>query len=750
MIKFSNIFQPYCVAIFVALLSACGSDGTASSNEISHSPPVQISGTKTEVNLDIIGADITSDVVTINFQLVDIDGAAITHLVASDFSVTLAKLNPSYVGNNTGNWQSYINKIEMPGVGTGTLPRMQAILESGSSGAFVSNGNGTYQYTYAQSVSNQPQEIIEQAKIENLDLSYKAQVLHRSGMQLSLDGFKRNVTFDWIPATGKTQIDGIADHAIASTKNCNSCHGELAKHGGARTEIKYCVTCHNPGSTDANSGNTVNFKNMIHKIHRGKYLPSVQAGGEYKIYGYKDNEYNFSKIGFPNDILTCQNCHAGNATAMPEQTPTVNGDNWRDIATQSACGSCHDDLDFSQHKGGQVDDENCMSCHQNSAVAGSISDRHRNLATEASEKFQAEILAVSNTAVGQFPVVQFKVTNPETGEIYDILNDKEWTHSNGDSRLSIGLAWSTKDYTNTGNQSNNSSAVEMDALELAIDNGDGSFTVTSSMAIPDGSLTPNYVATGSGSTFISGHPAVALDSEKPDELTQIGLNNTISYFSIDETNDQTTVRRVNVSTEQCLTCHGDLVKHGNSKANNIQTCVTCHNPRNTDKRTREMAQTPPTDGKVEESLDFKTMIHAIHGSKMRTAPLQLVGYMGYRTHVYDEDKVHYPNQLNNCTTCHVNNSYQLPLRNNVMGSTVSTGEDIKNHDDDIVISPTAAICSSCHDNSEAKIHIESNGGSFSTTKLQIDSGVVIEQCSVCHGIDRVYAVDTVHNIKKVR
>ena len=221
---------------------------------------MQESTTKTELNVDITAAAIAADQVTINFQLVDIDGVAITHLTASDFSVTLAQLNPSYVGNNTGDWQSYINKIEMPGIGEGTEPKMQATLESGTTGTFVNNGDGTYQYTYAQSVLNQPQDIIEQAATEELDLSYKPTVVHRSGMQLTIDGNSQNATFDWIPQTGETQIDGVFNHDIASTANCNSCHGELAIHGGSRKEIKYCVTCHNPGSTDANSGNTVNFK----------------------------------------------------------------------------------------------------------------------------------------------------------------------------------------------------------------------------------------------------------------------------------------------------------------------------------------------------------------------------------------------------------------------------------------------------------------------------------------------------------
>lgn len=740
--------------MLVALVSLAGCGGSDSDSSSATSAlssqvttPLQPSLIKTEVNLDITAATVAGDVVTINFQLVDKDGVGINHLTSDDFSVTLAKLNPSSFGNYTGNWQSYINKIEIPTVGEGIFPKMQAILESAASGQFVNNNDGTYQYSYAQSVNISDSAILEQAETESLDISFNAKVVHRAGMQLSIDDFKRNATFDWIPETGETELDGIFDHAIASTENCNSCHGELAMHGGSRFEVKYCVTCHNPGSTDANSGNTVNFKNMIHKIHRGKNLPSVQAGEEYKIYGFRDSIHDYSNLVYPNDILSCQNCHAGNATAMPEQLPTVSGDNWREVATQAACGSCHDDVDFTQHYGGQLDDTNCRSCHQNSAIAGSIENRHRNLKTEASKRFLAEILNVTNTSAGQFPVVQFKITNPETNEAYDILSDAEWTQGDGKSTLSVDFAWSTTDYTNTGNQGDNASSVSQDALSTAIDNGDGSFTFISDFAIPDGSLVPNQMATGSGNLFISGHPAVASEPEKPDQITRVPLANTASYFSIDETANQAVARRTVVSTEQCLICHGDLIKHGSSKSNNVEVCVACHNPRNTDKRTRLVAQTPPTDGKQEESLDFKTMIHAIHASSKRENSLQLVGFQGFNTYVYDKDRIRYPNQLNNCTVCHVNSSYQLPLVDSVLGTTIDTGADIQNHMDDSVISPTVSVCSSCHDNAEAKAHMQANGGSFNTTQQQIDSGAVVEQCSVCHGVDRVYAVDTVHEIE---
>ena len=56
---------------------------------------------------------------------------------------------------------------------------------------------------------------------------------------------------------------------------------------------------------------------MIHKIHRGGDLPSVQAGGEYHIIGFQqsDNIYGGDPLGkvpdvvFPQDIRNCTTCH---------------------------------------------------------------------------------------------------------------------------------------------------------------------------------------------------------------------------------------------------------------------------------------------------------------------------------------------------------------------------------------------------------------------------------------------------------
>ena len=181
-----------------------------------------------------------------------------------------------------------------------------------------------------------------------------------------------------------------------------------------------------------------------------------------------------------------------------------------------------------------------------------------------------------------------------------------------------------------------------------------------------------------------------------DGMTQsVPVGDVHTFFSIDEPDGTPVPRRQSVELQSCLACHGTLVLHGNNRADNIDSCVTCHNPRNTDKRVREVASDPPTDGKDEESLDFKTMVHGIHAASMRKQALQIVGFRGFTTYVYDEQAVHYPGQLGNCLACHTEQGFQLPLAPSVLGTTVDTGADHTDPGDDTVVTPIAAACSSC-------------------------------------------------------
>jgi hypothetical protein len=155
--------------------------------------------------------------VLVDFQLTDGDGVAIVDLTAADIRLTIAKLGFSSIGNLRGDWQSYINDIELPGIGPGLEQRLQAEYEAGTSGTLGNNGDGTYQYRFAASITSiTDQDIVDQAAAEGLDLSYQSDLTHRVAMEFRNAAVPSNTSFDWIPQTGVSQIDGIFHYDVAA------------------------------------------------------------------------------------------------------------------------------------------------------------------------------------------------------------------------------------------------------------------------------------------------------------------------------------------------------------------------------------------------------------------------------------------------------------------------------------------------------------------------------------------------------
>ena len=116
--------------------------------------------------------------------------------------------------------------------------------------------------------------------------------------------------------------------------------------------------------------------------------------------------------------------------------------------------------------------------------------------------------------------------------------------------------------------------------------------------------------------------------------------------------------------------------------------------------------------------------------------------------------------MKNCLACHVDKhdgTFELPLKSNVLGASFDTASfDMAIKPDgtatidtdpanDVKITPTAAVCSSCHDKREVITHmIRTGGASFNTTQAAIAKGAVRERCASCHGRGRNKDVRRVH------
>ncbi|NMH66660.1 OmcA/MtrC family decaheme c-type cytochrome [Shewanella salipaludis] len=681
-------------------------------------PPIEVSENPTALVPTVTSVTINSAPV-VEFNVVDQDGLPYVDLPSIRF--TLAKLLPSKNGDSSA-WQSYINRTEAPnGVGPGTQETIQATSDSG--GTLENHQDGSYTYTFGTDIT---------AITSPLAVVYEPELTHRLGMQLSgNDQPVANTVFDFRPADGETM--GLDSREVVKIENCNSCHGKLALHGGGRIETKLCVTCHNPGSTDANSGNTVDFKVMIHKIHRGEALPSVVQGGEYAIYGFRDTKHDYSDVVLPQDIRNCSKCHDANDAATPEAI------GWQERPTIQACGSCHDDVDFAKgvdggHPGGvMTDNADCTVCHKEGGFAGSVVASHATLNADAAKDFKWNILNVSNTAPGNFPTVTFSVVNPnQDNASYDIKTHPAFS---ANARLSIDLAWDTKDYHNTGSGSGAANVISFNALTTAVANADGSFSATSTVALP-------ATAVGTGAVAIEGRPAADFDGDNV-YSDRLPVKSEVGFFPI--TDSAAIPRRQSVDNAKCNNCHQQLSLHGGSRNGEVQLCVMCHNPNNTDISRRPADPAMALDGLKERSIDFKRLIHGIHGAAKRENDFIVYGF-GNSVHNFGE--VSFPGIISNCETCHVDEAYKLPLAPGVLASTLDTGPLLADPSDDVNVSPSAAVCSSCHDSILAKAHMTQNGGaSFDTSQADIDNFSVIETCQYCHGAGGIADVKTVHKIQ---
>jgi len=678
-------------------------------------------------------------------------------IVPADLRFNIAKLAPGSNGE-PASWQNYLNRA-VNGAVEGTQERSAAGF---AFGALVNRGDGNYIYTFATDITsgaaNPCPAPCTNADGKALNVSYQPGLTHRVTIQQG-DSAKPKATgvLDFVPAGGAA---GARD--IVLTATCNQCHGELTAHG-TRVDTKLCVTCHNPGSWVAGPPNTsVDFKVMIHRIHynnAGAALPSVLAGTPYTI-GSKD----FSAVVFTQDVRNCTGCHDGALSAQ--------GDNWKNRPSREACGSCHDNVYFGTapdparpyqtvaHTGGVVtDNSTCALCHGPGRVAD-VTVAH-NLPARlkaAAAKFKFNIITAAPTTPGGFPVVTFSVTDPTNGDRpYDIMTDAPFT-AGGASTLNVRLGWTQSGIRDIGNDGSGQAfgqPIGMNALTAAVPGATaGTYTVTSAVAIP-------VTQTGTLRVTMDGHPAG--DVTTPGTFTdRLAVKSVFKDFAITGT---AVARRSVVDIAKCNVCHGVLSLHGNNRTDEPGACVVCHNPNATDASRRPSSAgvlTGGVDGKLEEAIDFRTMIHGIHAGQasnggFREKGITIYGFSGAN----DYSAVVFPGKLNNCTVCHIGTSYQLtgiwapPTANGILGTTTTTdpaantttGPAASDAADDLRISPTAAVCSSCHDGALAKAHMQDpfNGANFSATQATINA-TVTENCTFCHGDGKVLNVKSVHGI----
>jgi OmcA/MtrC family decaheme c-type cytochrome len=687
----------------------------------------------------------------VDFTVANELGNGMTGVAVGDLRFNIAKLAP---GSNGGpaSWQNYINRAR-----GGAVQGSQERAGSGFAlGTLVGHGSGRYTYTFATDItdpaSNPCPAPCTDAEGKPLDIRYEPGLTHRVTVQQANSAYpEASGVLDFVPAGGP-----VIRRDVVATETCNTCHDQLTAHG-TRVDTRLCVTCHNPGTWVAGSPNqSVDFKQLVHRIHynaAGAALPSVRAGVPFRI-----GNTDFSAVTFPQDVRNCSRCHDDQSGGLA--TVTAQGGHWKTEPSIEACGSCHDDVYFGTaptkahqtrpHSGGvMTDSSTCALCHaagrfldgKDIVVAHSFPARLK----AAAARFEYRVVSVAGASAGSAPAVTFSVVDPATGAAYDLKAHPAFTAPGGASTLTVKLAWPTRDFSNNGSGQPYGQPVSINALSAAAVPGPaaGTYTVTSPVALPAG-------LTGTLRVVMEGHPAG--DVSTPGAFTdRLAVRSVFRDVAI---TGSVVPRRVSVDIGKCNVCHDVLTVHGNNRTGEIGVCVVCHNPNATDAGRRPAGG--GVDGKAEEAIDFKTLVHGVHAGQanrggFRTQGLTVYGFGGS---VNSYARIVFPGHLNDCSNCHVGNAYQLtgvwsaPTANGIQGTTVSSGASPLDPADNLRMSPTVAVCSSCHDGAVARLHMQDpqSGGSFSSTQAELDAGAG-EACFLCHGEGRVFDVKTMHGVR---
>ena len=118
-----------------AMVAGCNGDNTGSTGPAGPPGPSGPSGDTAAPSLDITISGMTiSGESVVDFTVTDGAGQPVTGLTTERLRFIVAKLLPGQNGDADG-WQSYINRVEQPGVGPGTQPAIQATTEN--TGALV-------------------------------------------------------------------------------------------------------------------------------------------------------------------------------------------------------------------------------------------------------------------------------------------------------------------------------------------------------------------------------------------------------------------------------------------------------------------------------------------------------------------------------------------------------------------------------------------------------------------------------------
>lgn len=724
----------YGVLFMTLLLGAVLAAGCGSDKKEGAEQPVLGAASQTgnvQASIRSAALDPATGSLVVTFTLLDEKGAA---------------LDPEAMISGGGRCRFYLAQIDATGNYRNYITSASGLPTNDSGGTFAAVGGGVYTYTFGKNITADP--LYDATRTHTVAIQIRRDVAAVTGGAFQQTA---NPYFNFRPDGSAVTVT----REIVSTSACNECHGSMSGHG-SRKEVAFCILCHNPGVNDPDTGNSVDFKSMIHKIHMGQKLSSNVKGAVYGI-----AEANFKTIKYPNRTgdsfsdntpMECVKCHkAGKDAAGRDFGKDV--DKWKTNPTRENCTTCHDTVSFdgvtamtftssqfdasgvftlastttvtgTVHSAGtQFDDTACTSCHggeDDLAYASvSIPGVHMlPMKSSLNTGLRFNIVSVEGAVSGQTPTVTFTVTDDSGADVTLVGGGASGTLADA---VTMVLSYRVgADYDNTdaswidgqsyvqGKRKTVSSASNSTPVNPA------QFRVGNTYVVNFGAVTVP-AGTGVGTIAIYGKrgvtiPTRASTAHRTAAQHITGVFGTPEYYHFDlatgaQVVDPAAQRREVVSLDKCNVCHTKINTHSRP---DVKLCVMCHTP------TLYLTSSAGYSG------NLKDMIHGIHGASTSTALFRGV------------EKAEYPNDPRNCTACHISaETAMLPLPAGVSAGSLRSGTTNTSLDGTAVL-PMKAACSSCHESAAWAEHMDSktvNG---------------VETCASCHSNGLLWSTENAH------
>jgi OmcA/MtrC family decaheme c-type cytochrome len=691
------------VAGTVALMSAPGAN------------PAAINFIRPGLVMKVLTASVANDgTVTARVKITDLKGLPLDRDgINTPGAVSLSFIIATIPKGQT-QYQAYTTSVQ-----TSTITKVTATQPSADSGGtFAVAADGEYIYTFGT----------------KLPAGFDTTATHAIGAygsrnltEFSMGTNYASDVYNFVPNGSKVTVT----RDVIRNQSCNKCHDDLAFHGGSRRGLAMCDLCHTPytypnvPNFDPDTGNTIDMVVFAHKIHDGKALPSVIAGKPYQIIGHNNAVSDWSTVSFPaggtGDARNCTFCHeqnTGAAQATAFLTPN-----------RMACGACHDNVNFvtGANHGNlpQATDKDCATCHiprGDLELDKSVLGAHV-IPTQSPSRagIVVELLKVTNGTKGQKPTVTFTLRDGK-GNGIPLASMKT-----SPNRVGVVLAGPTIDYgyIKFGSDVTTPGYVAEDATNGTCDAG-GTCSYTFTHAIPAD-------AWGTYTIGIESRRAHVINPGSSSPVnTQYGAVSKVISFSVD--GSPLSGRRVVVDTNKCNNCHGFLSVHGENR-NQVQECVLCHNPSQTDSPVRPAAVNAADKAAPAQGVNFALMIHKIHTGEGMAAFNRTYIVVGNGGSHNDFSDVRYPAMTptgtvgsaatNKCYMCHIPGSEQsLPMGLNK----VMDPQGLVNP-----AWPVGSACTACHQSTNTMVHVMMN-----------TDATFGETCDVCHGATADFNVSKVH------